>query len=659
MTPRPTKGRCLLYTRDSEGRQRTTFEEYVRWAQQKSKELGLQFCAAAGQIDAMIRAGKCVEGDVFIDFGIAGDELNRPGLNALMAEIRRDRQITHVCCPRRDRLARATDPAMGMQLENTLSRLGVWLIFQDDAVPPIAVGDAPEIDRLAKSMFGSFASGKEVRELAKKMVFVQTRLARDGHAAGGRPPFGFERWLVDGQDQPVRRLADKETVSLPGHHVDWLPTCEGHLAIVRRIFALLDSGLSARRVASILTADGTPTPDSGRYRTDGGHRHPTAGVWHTTMIVSLVRNPTYAGLHRVGRRSMGKYSRFTPEGPRPLNEEDLREDRKPKVVQNPASAIIEVSGRFTPPIPRDQWDRVNRSLEQRAGVQRSRPRRRRPESNPLQGRIYDMHCSWPMYRAPVGKKVRYVCGLNVQSHGHNCKHNSVDSGAALRFVMGYTRDQILRHDILEKLRSRVTEIAHQDLAASANEDALQRLRRQLSQIEEDAALNLRNLGRAKSDDQYQALSQLYDRTISEKKTIESEIAALEHQRGHVDVEAEVQAAMDQLDHLEDLATQPESLVVVHEIVDLINININMFLRFEDRKWGTRAVRAVAGGVLTTGSAPFPIQPYQGRTAWKEVKEGVADLQGTTGEGGSRTSPPSKVSGRKADSLRNSGRGGRI
>lgn len=607
MAKRPEKGRAILYTRDSEGRERTTFEEYVRWCQQKAKELGLEFHATEGQIDAMIRSKRYVDGDIIIDFGIAGDELDRPGLKALFAIIERDKHISHVLCPRRDRLTRATDPAESMRLENHLSRLGVWLVFLDDTVPPIKVGDAPEIDRLVKSVVGSYTSSKEVRELARKSVFAKLRLARDGHSAGGRAPFGFERWLVDAAGRHVERIADKHAVSGPGCHVDWLPTDEEKLHLVRRIFGMLDEGLSASRVASILTAEGVPTPDFKRRRTDGGYSHPTSGIWHITMVVSLARNPAYAGLLRIGRRSMGKYSRFTPEGPRQLSDEDFRDDGRPKVVQNLVKGVIEAPGHFTPPVPRDQWERVNQLLDVRAGVQRGRTRRRRPEANPLQGRLFDLHCSWPMYRSPNGKRFRYVCGNYVQSQGAQCSHNAVDCENALRFVLSYTRDQVLRPDVLQKVRARLTEIARKDLSSSKDDDSLRRLQHRLSELDEEIELNVQNLARAKSGELHDAVSRVYEKNLAERKALEEEIASLANRRQRVDLEAEVEAAMGQIEHLENLISNAEELAVAREIIELVNINL--FLSFEDATWGKRTVRKVAGGVLTTGAAPLPIKPY--------------------------------------------------
>src|SRR5438445_13704356 len=111
------------------------------------------------------------------------------------------------------------------------------------------------------------------------MIHAQTALARAGYSTGGRPPYGFRRWLVRLDGSTVRQLAEGEYVRMAGHHVAWLPGPEEELAVIRRILALLET-MPASRVAATLTAEGVPAPDTGRRRTDRGVHHPTSGVWH-------------------------------------------------------------------------------------------------------------------------------------------------------------------------------------------------------------------------------------------------------------------------------------------------------------------------------------------------------------------------------------------
>jgi hypothetical protein len=76
------------------------------------------------------------------------------------------------------------------------------------------------------------------------------------------------------------------------------------LAVIRRILQLLPT-MPASRVAALLTAEGVPTPDHGRTRTDRGVRHRTSGVWRQSAIQEIARNPLLAAVAPYGRRSMG------------------------------------------------------------------------------------------------------------------------------------------------------------------------------------------------------------------------------------------------------------------------------------------------------------------------------------------------------------------
>ena len=83
--------------------------------------------------------------------------------------------------------------------------------------------------------------------------------------------------------------------------------------------------MPASRVAARLTAEGVPTPDAGRTRVDGGVRHATSGVWNQPTITNIARNPLLRAVVSYGRRSMGDQVRFSPEGPRILDDADLRQ----------------------------------------------------------------------------------------------------------------------------------------------------------------------------------------------------------------------------------------------------------------------------------------------------------------------------------------------
>jgi hypothetical protein len=68
----------LCYTRDSGGEHETTPSEYVRWGQRKATALGVTFTCTPGQIESMIPEGQSQNGDLFLDYGVKGNLLQRP-----------------------------------------------------------------------------------------------------------------------------------------------------------------------------------------------------------------------------------------------------------------------------------------------------------------------------------------------------------------------------------------------------------------------------------------------------------------------------------------------------------------------------------------------------------------------------------------------------
>src|SRR5205809_728163 len=114
---RPAKGRTLFYHRDSEGHSELAPGQYVIWTAREARERGLSFTGTPDAIGQMIRRHEWHRGDLFLDYGISGNELERPGLKALRREVARDRNVSHIFIHHRARLARPDDPLDGWKLE--------------------------------------------------------------------------------------------------------------------------------------------------------------------------------------------------------------------------------------------------------------------------------------------------------------------------------------------------------------------------------------------------------------------------------------------------------------------------------------------------------------------------------------------------------------
>lgn len=407
---RPEAGRGLFYSRDSGGEHDQTPGQYIRWAKSKADNLDVKFRGSPEKIERLIASGQSHDGeDIFFDFCVKGNLLSRPALDAMKAEIVRDRTVSHIFIPRRDRLARPDQTVDGVVLEKELRELGISIVFMNQTCPPLKRGERQHLGELLTTCAEYNESGKFREDLAEKMIYAQLQLAATGFTTGGRPPFGFRRHLISADGQVVRELADGEIVRQKGHHVVWLPGPPDELELIKRILTMIEK-LPAARVARTLTEEGIPSPDAGRLRKDNGVKHPVSGVWHATTIVNIARNPLLLATTSYGQRSMGDRRRLTPEGPRLMDDSDYRPDNQPKVIRNPQDQVITAKAHFEPLIPESQAERLTKVLDKRAGAQRGKPRSRDPERNPLGTRVVDMNCGWTMYRCQMGNTFRYTCG---------------------------------------------------------------------------------------------------------------------------------------------------------------------------------------------------------------------------------------------------------
>ena len=655
MIARQKKGRGLFYHRDSGGKHENSPPEYVNWAQRKAAEIGVQFDGTPERIKSMIQSGTSRAGDLFLDYDVKGNLLTRKALDLLLHEATSDRTVSHIFIPRRDRLARPDNAVDGVQLELKFLCAGVALVFMDRTLEPIEIGQRQDIGQLIAAVLDYDKSGKDLSELAQKILHAQLALAKQGYSVGGRAPYAFRRWLARTGGTAVRQLLDGERVRMAGHHVVWMPGPDSEIQIALRIIEMIER-MPACRVAAALTAEGVPTPDNGRTRTDGGVPHQTSGVWHASTVNAIARNKLFCALVSYGQRSSGGHLRFSPDGPRLLQAADFIEAGKPKVQRNAEDLVIvrPAPVAFAPVVDLERHQQLTTELNARGATQRGKPRSRTPDKNPLGSRIFDMNCSWPMYREPNGKAFRYKCGLYQQSHGAKCDHNHVDGMKTAGFLLQCIRQRVFSARVIEKIRARLLERARQEFAATstAQPDSrqfeLEKIVGELDQIGQNMAL-------AKSAEQLAAISRVFDDRVNRKAILERELSSSARcSVPMVSPEELVESAISLLQKLESLVRVESNLADVGEAFRQMNVRI--FFRFQKVREGKRELNKVTGGVVTFGSAPPPIEIYSGPTARPKIK-GPEPVE-SSGPGDSSESPASSSndSGKEGNSLGNVSRG---
>ncbi|MFT5328491.1 MAG: hypothetical protein ACI8P0_006404 [Planctomycetaceae bacterium] len=647
-------GSGLFYTRDSGGKHETTPGEYVKWARRRATELNVTFNPTVADIESMILDEEAIRGDLYLDYEVAGDELSRVGLNALLTRAVSDEKVSHVFIPRRDRLARPGDAIDAVKMENVLRQNGLTIVFMDQFLSPIQTGRRPDVAEQLIALIDYNAAGKFPRDLSEKMVYCQVALAKEGFSTGGRPPFAFDRWLVRRDGERIRQLQDGEIMRMAGHHVVWLPADDERLSLALRIRDMLLT-TPATQIAKILNAEGIPSPDAGRFRKDNGVRHEVSGLWHAPTIVNIGRNPLLAAVVRYGLRSMGKFNRFTTDGPRELTDADIRADGKPKVIRNGDDEHIFSQALFEPVVSLEDHESLNQVIDKRAGTQRGKPRSRDPKRNPLGARIYDIDCTWPMYRVQQGKSFRYKCGLYQQSHGQYCDHNHVDGPTATHFVLSSIQQRLLSPALLPKLEARLQELAERDQNNDAGPSVVrevQRIRSEISQITIKIDRVQNNLALADGEDEYRAVSAVFKKLHAQKNLLEKSLAVADAESNRsVDSDSDIAEAVDAAEYLADLAASDDGLASATELFEATDARL--FLAFQKVRQGKRELNRLKRGIVVFGNAEDPIEKYSGPTTPAKVKrKSPVGMK-------NKKAPKTTNSGEEAKSLRNANRDDRI
>ncbi len=600
---RSSQGRGVFYHRDSGGKHDQSLPAYVEWAVREANQYQVEFDGTSQRIIEMVKSGDFVSGDLFLDYGVAGNLLSRPALDRLLRTIESDLRISHLFMARRDRLSRPDDTREAIVLERQFRQLGVRIVYSNTTLGPLKQGQRVDLSEEIMEVIDFHGTGSFRAELAEKMLCSHASLAKQGFSAGGRAPYGFRRWLVDCQKQPVRQLGPGEVVRLAGHHVCWLPGPDEELAVILRILKLLPI-MPAYQIEKLFNAEGIPAPDTGRSRKDHGVRHEVSGLWHATTITNIARNKLLVGVTSYGQRSMGDQRRHSPTGPRELEAEDWRFDQKPKVVRNPDSSIIRATAEFNPLVEPEKQAKLILILDERGKTQRGKPRSRDPGKNPLGGRIFDLACSSLMYRIPYQNTFRYRCGLYETSHGQQCSHNHVDGVIATRFALAAVQQQICSPEARKKLEARLRKRAEAEARSPGALQILKAKELDLARIENDLKQATRNLARA-NDDQFHAISEYFDELKVQRDTCRTEIAELRrHSSVRVNPEDAVAAMLKFADKLYQLAEDSNNLPAIGELFK--KLNIRMFLRFVPVQKAKRIENKLAGGVLTMGAAAPPI-----------------------------------------------------
>lgn len=498
MKSRP-KDRALVYVRRSDDGQEASLGQQLDWAKAEATKLGVPFRGTLDDLKEMQGRKLHHYQDIYLDDAVSGGDLTRPGFLKFLKDAKADPTVSHVLVFKRDRLARPQGLLEMMTLEQELIASGITLVTHDKVYTPEDL-KANEMIYLISGLMEYQEHGKFSPRLGDRIVFVQKSMAARGLSTGGRAPYGFGRALVDPNDEFVQWLEDGENVRRAGHHVRFLPRDEEKLAVWCTILEWRAAGESCKRIAARLNALGIPSPDNGRTRRDYGSAYLVPGKWHPNTIRDLCTNPIIAGIKEYGKRSEGRYRRVGVDGPRELDEHDLRPDGQPKLLENPEEVRVRASSGGEARFDVERWRALQPKQASLAEVRRKNGQKAtNPERYPLATRVVDLTdgCGSIMHGIPYGGNLKYVCGRYCNSGYTECHHNTVDCSAVTAMLTDALVElvdkaggrEVIRERLLAKARAEA-----EDAAVASEPAGLGFLRKRLIELEDDIKTAERRIG---------------------------------------------------------------------------------------------------------------------------------------------------------------------
>ena len=130
--------------------------------------------------------------------------------------------------------------------------------------------------------FERYRAAQYSKELSDKVHRGCLLIARQGFWAGGKPPYGLQRLLLDEVRQPVQILSAGQRKSIQNQRVTLAPGDERQVAVIRRIFAeFVNDRHNSGDIAAGLNRDGIPSP-GGAY-------------WDSAKVRRILTNELYVG----------------------------------------------------------------------------------------------------------------------------------------------------------------------------------------------------------------------------------------------------------------------------------------------------------------------------------------------------------------------------
>lgn len=168
------------YVRRSTTKQETGIFEQLNWAVAEAKKLGVRLDAAPADLEYMLARGLVEHKGLFLDDGVSGSDLSRPGFVAFRNAALADPRVSHLFIHISDRFARPEQAVQAMQMEIDLTLAGLTMVFSNRTSGPRERGQH-YFERDILLLHEYTQNGEFLNKLAVRVIQTQARLARDGY----------------------------------------------------------------------------------------------------------------------------------------------------------------------------------------------------------------------------------------------------------------------------------------------------------------------------------------------------------------------------------------------------------------------------------------------------------------------------------------------
>jgi DNA invertase Pin-like site-specific DNA recombinase len=236
----------------------------------------------------------------FADRGKSGlTAEGRDAFNDMMENwVKRRNDFDFILCLDVSRWGRFQDIDLSATYSAECKRHGKQVIYT-------TLGKPKENDQLYQVyiQFERFRAAQYSKELSDKVLRGCIKIVQQGYWAGGKPPYGLQRLLLDEARKPVQVLAAGQRKSIQNQRVTLTRGAAEEITTIQRIFCeFVESGRGPHTIAEGLNGDGIMSP---------GH-----GAWDGAKVRRILVNELYVGtlVYNKTTQKLKTATRHNPKG---------------------------------------------------------------------------------------------------------------------------------------------------------------------------------------------------------------------------------------------------------------------------------------------------------------------------------------------------------